>query len=1051
MTKAHSEADLLAYLDDALSAVERAQVEAHLASCAACREELEVLQALRANLDITFNAALTPIHLPRAAEERIRGVLRQSTTRPRWWWALRLNWGLAAQAVLALFVLVFAANLVPVFTAPQPISTQETLVLGQNRLAPGSAAALRVVVRDRITATPVPGAEVAVGIGKAPGLAREVYRGMTDAAGTAAVAFTVPADLEGMAELHIKTTSAGNTETFVHPITVARTYRVLLMPDKSAYRPGETIHLRVVVLDAVTLRPASSVSVTFSIQAATGQVIARETRQASEFGVAFANVVLPTTMDTGTATLRATVGDTVSERAVFVEHYTLPAFRITIVPEQPYVSPGARVKGIVDATTFYGKTLAGASVNVRGYTQAPRQLVAQSAGTLDSDGRFVFDLALPASYGAAALYVPLKFDIEAEVLDAAGQREGLRHTVLVAAQPLIIRAVPESGRLKPGVENALYVLVAYPDGTPAPAMLRATLPGSETIVETDAYGLAVLRFTPGAGSARVELAAQDADGRTGQYSFDMEVGAIASVLLLRAERAVYEVGETLKLETLVAGLTEGTPVYLDILRANQTVATLSAPVQGGHAIFALDLDATLTGSLQLHAYALPEKGTVVEDTRWVLVEPAQRLTVTVAADRNVYAPAETAHLTITTALQGAPLETALGISLVDASVYALETRGADFARLDALLAQELLAQTTDATAVAKAQDVAARATWANAPKAMYSLEAQQALRPTAILPARGWINRLALTLMTLSVLLGLVVARGLRAPSPGTLCRAWQHMRWSLLALALTAPLWGAAITGGMWLLVQLIGAWALLFAGIPVAGLLAALAVHSWQRRDARLQTILGLTSAYLLLGLALTLALVRGGTLIPTQLVGVIVSFLLLIGGLGLLGQSLILTGRRRAGWAITALALLLILLLMTLALIPDFDSPLTATLGDPALYAGPIGWLTGCAAKMPTAEPTFEAVEQETRPPMATTEVPTEATTMPTPVSTPMEPFPLRQVVPETLYWNPDVLTGEDGAFSLEIALPEKSTAWRGTILASSLAGDIGATTFEIRVGE
>ncbi len=133
MTKTHVSADLLAYLDDGLTAAERARVEAHLATCAACREELASLRALRAGLAAAFDAALTPVRLPRAAEERIRGVLRERAARPRWWWALRLNWGLAAQAAPALLVLLFSLNLAPLLTAPPPVAAQETLVLGQNR------------------------------------------------------------------------------------------------------------------------------------------------------------------------------------------------------------------------------------------------------------------------------------------------------------------------------------------------------------------------------------------------------------------------------------------------------------------------------------------------------------------------------------------------------------------------------------------------------------------------------------------------------------------------------------------------------------------------------------------------------------------------------------------------------------------------------------------------------------------------------------------------------------------------------------------------------
>lgn len=1040
------EAELLAYLDGGLTAAERARVEAHLATCPACRDELASLQALRAELAAAFDAALTPVYLPLAAEERIRGVLRERVARPRWWWTLRLNWGIALQAALALLVVLFSLPLWPVLTGSPPVAAQETLVWGQARLAPGSAAALRVIVRDRVAATPVPGAEVAVSLGKAPGLAREVYRGVTDAAGTAAVAFTVPADLEGTVELRIETRAPAGSETLVRSITVARAYRVLLMPDKPAYRPGQTVHLRAVALDAVTLRPASGAPVVFSLQDAAGRTLALETRPTSEFGVAFVDISLPGTASVGTYTLRAVVGDTSAERAVFVADYTLPAFRVAITPEKPFYLAGARLRGNVEAATFYGEALAGARVTVRGYTRDPRQLAAEVTGTLDAGGRFAFDLTLPMDYGAMALETPAPFDIEVEIEDAAGQRVGLRHVVPVAAQPLLIRAVPESGQLKPGVENALYVLTAYPDGTPAPATLRAALPGAEVAVETDAYGLAVLHFTPGTAAARIEIVAQDAAGNTGRRRFDLAGGA-APVILLRTERAVYRVGEPLRVEALVAGVAEGAPVYLDVLRAHQTVAALAAPVQKGRAVFALDLDAGLLGSLQLHAYTFLGAGAVIEDTRWALVEPAQQLAVTVSAVRETYAPGETATVVIETAVDGSPVPAALGLSLVDESVYALDTRGVDFARLEAYLAQELLAQTGDAASVSRAQDVAARAAWANAPKATYSLEAREAITPATAAPARTWGNALALTLVALPVLLGAMVVRGLTAPDITPLRAVWRRARRGVLILALTAPLWGAALAGGLWILARLTGAWGLLLIGLPLLGLLATLLAHSWRRREARFQAVLGLTGAYLLLGAALTLLLARGGALPGALLAGVVATFLLVVAALALLGQSLLLAGRRDAGRALTALALLLIVLALYLAFLPALDSPFTRALGNPALYAGPLGWLTGCAAQ-PTATPaelTSEVIEQTAPPP---TQIPSE---IPMEIPLTAEPFPLRHVVPETLYWRPDARTDEKGIFAVDIPLPEKPAAWRGTVLASTLAGDIGSATFELRVGE
>lgn len=80
-------------------------------------------------------------------------------------------------------------------TLPQRLSRHETIVLGQSRLAPGSTAAMRVVVRDSRDAAALPGAAVKVLLKPAQGgAARTVYEGETDSAGTLAVTFAVPED-----------------------------------------------------------------------------------------------------------------------------------------------------------------------------------------------------------------------------------------------------------------------------------------------------------------------------------------------------------------------------------------------------------------------------------------------------------------------------------------------------------------------------------------------------------------------------------------------------------------------------------------------------------------------------------------------------------------------------------------------------------------------------------------------------------------------------------------------------------------------------------------
>ena len=75
------------------------------------------------------------------------------------------------------------------------------------------------------------------------------------------------------------------------------------------------------------------------------------------------------------------------------------------------------------------------------------------------------------------------------------------------------------------------------------------------------------------------------------------------------------------------------------------------------------------------------------------------------------------------------------------------------------------------------------------------------------------------------------------------------------------------------------------------------------------------------------------------------------------------------------------------------------------------------------------------------------------MPQPTATvvpiPSEPYPLRQVFPETLYWTAESITNEDGSLSLDLPLAHQITTWRLVAVASTQEGELGYATYDILV--
>ncbi|HDQ70591.1 MAG TPA: hypothetical protein ENN19_00665 [Chloroflexi bacterium] len=1105
---AHVEPELLAYLDGELDERERARVEAHLDECPFCAAELGRLRVLRQELASTFDAALGPVRLPPEADARIRQHLRSCTETRPWSESMKGLWqrrGLLLQATLAVLVLIFTFSTTQVLDVPLPAAPHETLVLGQEQLAPGSEAALRVIVRsvekDLTEPTPVAGAGVVVRLGRTPGLASTVFTGRTDAHGTANVAFTVPADLAGAASLVVETTHAGVRDEIVHPITIARDYKLYLSPDKPAYRPGQTIRLRTLALDSVDLKPVVDQDVTFTLAGPgqDGEDLASGIETTSEFGVAYLDFPLPPEARPGQYTLRASLGGTRSERTVTVDTYELPSFRVTLTTDQDFYTPGGRVTGYVEAGYFFGRPVVDGRVTLYGYAEASgRGHAIQITGWTDEHGVCDFAFDLPAGFGATATDQPAQFNLEAQVVDQAGQQAGIRDFLPVAAQSILINAIPESGRLKPGIENVVYVLTSRPTGQPIPTSLTIQANGETQTLQTGPYGLAEFRYTPTGPETTLSVHAKDEQGHREKATFRFESDRAPRTLLLRAERAAYEVGDTLRVEALTAGYPEtpGPTIYLDVVRARQTIATLSALAEGGRATFALDLDGTMVGTLELHAYVLLPGGDVARDTRLVIVDAPQQVNVAIESEDPAggYRPGDTARLQFRTTLDPSdrPVQAALGIGVVDESVYALQDQPPGFVRAYFLLEEEIrergdprldvLTLLEDLDDEARdAQDVAARAAWAGVEGARFSLLETSFAQPTdlpdeASLAARAALARwLGLALVALPLILCVVVVRGL-APS-GILGLALRRVGIGGLLLLLASPLLAIVVGGLMWLLWVAIGVGAPILLLLVIAVLLTGVLVHGWRRRDTRVQLSTGILAAYLVLTGLLVVLAARGGDLSSALLVLIVAAFLLTVAALVLLGQGLLLEGWPRVGWTTTSLALLLIPLAVYLPFVPALSSDLTRSLGNSALYAGPVGWLTGCGMVEPVAtqiqkevditalpevvEVTRE-VEVEVQVPVEQEEVIGTATPLPaaeftaeppmplpTAPSLPQEPYPLRQVFPETLYWAPEVITDEDGRLSLDLPLADNVTTWRLTALASTREGTLGVAVYDIPV--
>ena len=162
-------------------------------------------------------------------------------------------------------------------------------------------------------------------------------------------------------------------------------------------------------------------------------------------------------------------------------------------------------------------------MKIEGYTfDVQRNTVLTLEGVTDEQGGFTFEFDLPAYIAGSDFEGGLgRFYLQASVTDLAQHSETSNLSLPVSASALVIEAVPEGGMPRVGVENILYVLASYPDGSPAAASFNLVFAetGQSVSAQTDAYGMAEVRYTPPNPYLQLSVDAQDDRGNFARQDF----------------------------------------------------------------------------------------------------------------------------------------------------------------------------------------------------------------------------------------------------------------------------------------------------------------------------------------------------------------------------------------------------------------------------------------------------------------------------------------------------------------------------------------------------
>ncbi len=582
-------------------------------------------------------------------------------------------------------------KVINIFAISQLMDKLELIVLGQSNLLSGSNASIRIITLNYKGREPIHKAHIEVFL-KGDKLENRLFTGRTGKNGSVDATFKIP-ELkdENMRIIVSAKTSIGN-EKLEYNVSMKRVYSIYLVTDKPVYQPNQIIHVRTLSLRRPSLEAVSNLPIILSIEDSKGNKVFKKTLKTDKFGIASCDFQLADEINTGDYRIRAELEKSSVEKTVNVKHYVLPKFKITLKTNKDYYLPSETLKGDINVKYFFGKPIDGGKVKITlSKFDIGFEAFQEIKGETDNKGNYHFDVKLPGHFVGTPLEQGKAFiKIDVEIIDRAEHKEKLTDKRTVAKNDLNIVIIPESGNLVPGLKNTLYVMTIYPDGTPA--RTTVTLKSNELKLtgKTSDSGITEFAIIPkekdGMG---FDARAVDEKGNSGEVNVYFSYVSNLPHILLRTDRGLYKVGNKMNL-TVFSSKKKGV-VYIDIIRDKQTVLTKTVAIKKGVGKVSIPLTTDLSGSIWIHSYTVAAGEEIMRDTKVVYVNPANDLSITISPDKNIYRPGEDGEIKFYVRnRRGHAVISALGISIVDESVFALSEMQPGLEKVYFTLEKELM-------------------------------------------------------------------------------------------------------------------------------------------------------------------------------------------------------------------------------------------------------------------------------------------------------------------------------------------------------------------------
>lgn len=445
--------------------------------------------------------------------------------------------------------------------------------------------------------------------------------------------------------------------------------------DKPIYRPGETLYMRALLVDALTRQPVHAANWQTPIPDNYWQTIEIISPKGSKAYTASSHVKdsvaamqwdIPRGIEGGQYTLKVTnphSGLAPAERKFEIRAYRPPRLRTQIEFLREGYGPGDEVVAILDAKRAEGGVPADAAVEI--IARVDEAETWRANATIGDDGLLEARFRLPETivYGNGVLTF---------VIADGGVMETAAKTIPILLSRIDLRVYPEGGYLVAGLENRVYFEATAPNGRPADivAELVDDLGSGVTQTSSEHEGRGSFTFIPEAGK-RYRLRVLEPWTVTTEVELDEAVDGV----LIKSLDDVTEPGAPLRVLVSAASRRQ---VLLSVNTREKEHARrmVSLGLPGDEdVVLSIDLPAEAEGVLRVTAFDL-EAGNMPVAERLVFRRPAKSLRIEVTPAKDAYVPADTVTLDVkVTDGAGNPVKGFVGLVVTDdATLEMIEDR-----------------------------------------------------------------------------------------------------------------------------------------------------------------------------------------------------------------------------------------------------------------------------------------------------------------------------------------------------------------------------------------